>query len=138
MTTPSDEKKDRAFIYDQCLETTQQILSLIYGSRKSFINAQNIHPLESIIIYSYDQIVDLPNAAKNAAQMIGIQIPLSDDCDIALYEQLKEHLLIANKNNIDLSKIIGLSKAEYLGIPESKKAPYCTRTTYYLKNLINK
>jgi hypothetical protein len=126
-------QKDRGFIYDQCLEKTQEILNILYGSKKLFVEAKTIHPIEKILIYSYDQIVDLPNSAILVSQMLGILLPLSDDPDIVIYERLKEHLILAKKNNIDLTQIVSISKADYPTLAQSKKATYYNRTTYFLK-----
>jgi hypothetical protein len=122
---------DRQQLYDKLLASTQELLDIIYNDKKGFVNAgKNIHPIEDILISSYDQIITFPQAARLASMLIGIVLPLSEDEDVSLYERLKEYLTLEKQGKVELREIIMVNKVDYLKLPMSKLSTYNARTDY--------
>ena len=106
MTSITDRKK----LYNSLMDSTKELMNIIYGDEAKFIDAKEQHPIESMLIDSYDEVIMIPNAATLVSRLIGIRLPATGDRDTFLYKKVKEYLILEKQSGDNLVTQIGQSK----------------------------
>jgi hypothetical protein len=100
---PSDadfsRKIDRWEQYTSLEYISQRLIDMIYGSPGNsyeqnaiaFAISLSSHPLE-IYILTFDQLQGLPVEMDNLATSLGLAIPIDEDADVYVYDQMRKYL----------------------------------------------
>lgn len=90
----------RIDIYNNLRITTQQLLDRIYGNKVGFATTTKVHPLEETIL-TFDQEMGLPRRVQDLAVRVGMQIPVEQDPDIYLYDQMNQFITLTSEQISD-------------------------------------
>lgn len=89
------EHLSRIDVYNNLQPMNQRLLDRIYGDKVGFATTTKVHPLEDTIL-AYDTEMGYPRRVRDLAVRVGMQIPLDQDPDVYLYDQMNRFVTITN------------------------------------------
>lgn len=124
--------------FDNLAETTKKLLLIIYKTRENYIHTTNPHPIDRILVYSYDQCATLVNFARTAANLIGINLPLSPNENVIFREIVHRYLKYEAEGLFNLRDIISIPPHEYSKTQASLTTSYGRRTDKFVEDYFEK
>ncbi|AYV86164.1 MAG: hypothetical protein Solumvirus1_39 [Solumvirus sp.] len=129
----NETKKERENNFNKLAKSTQEILLIIYKTKDNYVNTDKVHPIDPILVYSYDQGGILFNNTQNAALLMGITLPLSPNQDVIFREIVTRYLKFEAEGKFSLREIIAISPHEYAKTEMYKYATFGRRTDKFVE-----